>query len=281
LKLTRGAALLLAAVVAVFLGLYVAPIATTVWESFKVYRSGRIGGLSGTFTLANYRELLEPAYLGYFLDTFRISFVATGLGLVASYPIAYFIARGRGVVRTLWIALLVSMLFIGTLVRAYALALTFGPVGLLFPVARAFGVSPQSPVITEWVVVGGLLHYVIPIMALTLVGTITNINPALEQAAQSLGAPAWKAFFTVTVPLSTRGLLSAFLLGYALTISSFIIPLVLGKGIVVFATNLIFNRFSEMANYPSGAAIAVVMLALSFGIVYGILRVVGRRFEVA
>ena len=155
------------------------------------------------------------------------------------------------------------------------------PVGVLLPVSRFLGVSPNSLTITELVVIAGLLHYVIPLMALTLVGTIHNVNPALEQVAQSLGAPRWKAFFTITVLLSGRGILSAFLLGYALTISSFVIPMVLGKGIVLFATNLIFNRFSELAHYPGGAAIAVVMLLLSFLIIYGIVRVVSRRLEPA
>jgi len=280
-RLTRGARLLLTAVLVVFLGLYVLPLATLVRESFKVYRSGRIGGLTGTFTLANYVELLTPAYLGYFLDTFRIGFIATALGLVAGYAIAHAVARGRGPTRTLWIALLVAMLFVGTLVRAYALALTFGPVGILLPLARGLGVSPNSLGLTELVVIAGLLHYVLPLMALTLVGTIHNVNPALEQVAQSLGAPRWKAFFTITVRLSARGILSAFLLGYALTISSFVIPMVLGKGVVLFATNLIFNRFSELAHYPGGAAIAVVMLLLSFLIIYGIVRVVSRRLELA
>ena len=241
MRLTRGARLLLTAVLVVFLGLYVLPLATLVRESFKVYRSGRIGGLTGTFTLANYVELLTPAYLGYFLDTFRIGFIATALGLVAGYAIAHAVARGRGPTRTLWIALLVAMLFVGTLVRAYALALTFGPVGILLPLARGLGVSPNSLGLTELMVIAGLLHYVLPLMALTLVGTIHNVNPALEQVAQSLGAPRWKAFFTITVRLSARGILSAFLLGYALTISSFVIPMVLGKGVVLFATNLILT----------------------------------------
>ena len=173
------------------------------------------------------------------------------------------------------------MLFVGTLVRAYALALTFGPVGILLPLARGLGVSPNSLGLTELMVIAGLLHYVLPLMALTLVGTIHNVNPALEQVAQSLGAPRWKAFFTITVRLSARGILSAFLLGYALTISAFVIPMVLGKGVVLFATNLIFNRFSELAHYPGGAAIAVVMLLLSFLIIYGIVRVVSRRLELA
>ena len=55
---------------------------------------------------------------------------------------------------------------------------------------------------------------------------------------------------TVTVPLSSRGILSAFLISYTLCISAFVVPMVLGKGKVLFVSNLIYNRFSEIANYP-------------------------------
>jgi ABC-type spermidine/putrescine transport system permease subunit I len=267
---TRGALLLLGAVLAWFALLYVMPIAATLRESFRVFQPSRIGGLSGSWTLANYADLLDPAYAGYFVDTFRISLVATLLGLVMGYPVAFYVARFRGPVRTFWIALLVALLFLGTLVRAYAIALTLGPAGFLLPIAHVLGVSPNSLTMIEIVVVCGLLHMIVPIIALTLVGTVGNVNPQLEQAAQSLGAPRWRAFFEITVALSARGLVSAFLLGFALAISSFVIPLVLGKGIVIFATNLIFARFQDVANYPGGAAIAVTMLVLSFGIVYGV-----------
>lgn len=279
MRIPRGALLLLGAVVGVFIVLYVLPIALTVRESFRVFQPSRIGGLAGSWTLANYADLLKPAYAGYFMDTFRISFIATAIGLAMAYPVAYYIARFRGALRTAWIALLVAMLFLGTLVRAYAIALTLGPAGFLLPIARFLSLSPNSMILTEATVVCGLLHMVVPMMALTLVGTVGNVNPRLEQAAMSLGAPRWQAFFEITVRLSMRGILSAFLLGYALAISSFVIPLILGKGLVVFATNLVFARFQDVANYPSGAAIATVMLALSFGIIYGLTRFVGRRFE--
>jgi ABC-type spermidine/putrescine transport system permease subunit I len=52
-------------------------------------------------------------------------------------------------------------------------------------------------------------------------------------------------------------------------ISNFIVPLLLGRGVVVFTTSLMYTRFADVGNYPSGAAIGVVMLVLSFLVVYG------------
>ena len=128
-------------------------------------------------------------------------------------------------------------------------------------------------------VISGLLHYVIPLSALVLVGTIQNINPRWVEAAQSLGAPRWKAHLGITVPLSLRGILAAFVICYTLNISAFVVPLILGKGRITFVSNLIYSRFSEIANYPSGSAISLVMLLLSLILVYGISRLAARRWE--
>lgn len=278
----RTAVLLGTPVVTVFAVLYLLPLLMTVRESLKVHVPGRIGGVAGTFTLANYAELLDPVYVRFFLDTFRISLVAAVLALAAGYPVAYFAARRRaGTLRTALIATLVSMLFLGAIVRVYSLLLTLGPVGLLHPLVSLLGIAPNSVTLIEVTVTLGLMHSLIPIVALTLMGTISNVDPRLEDAAQSLGAARWWAFLSITTPLSLRGLVSSFLLAYAIAISSFVVPMVLGKGIVSFATNLVYERFSEVANFPSGAAIAVVMLVLSIAIVYGLLRVVMRRFGVA
>jgi ABC-type spermidine/putrescine transport system permease subunit I len=59
-----------------------------------------------------------------------------------------------------------------------------------------------------------------------------------------------------------------------------VIPMVLGKGKVLFISNLIYSRFSEIANYPSGSAIAMIMLLLSFGIIYGITFFASRLYRV-
>ena len=280
MRFNRSALFLLLPVLAAFAVLYVFPLLMTLRESLKVYEPGRIGGLDGSFTLANYLDLLHAVYFRFFLDTFRISLAAALGALVIGYPIAYYVARLRsGLWRTSLVGLLICMLFLGIIVRVYALVLTLGPVGILHPVVDALGLAPNSGLLIEASVMLGLMHNLIPIVALTLVGTIHNVDPKLEEAAQSLGASRLTAFFTVTTVLSLRGLISSFLLAYAIAISSFVVPMVLGKGIVVFATNLIYERFSEIANFPSGAAIAIVMLMLSVAIVYGLMRLVSRRFE--
>jgi ABC-type spermidine/putrescine transport system permease subunit I len=259
--------------------LFLGPLGFLIQESFRIFVPGRIAGAPGSFTFANYRDLLHSAYLGYFLDTFRLSLIATSIGVLIGYAIAYFIAMRRsGTLRLLCIAGLISMLFVGVVVRVYALALSLGPIGLLGPITRFFEIDSNNSALLEATVVAGLVHYIIPIAALTLMGAIQNINPRLSDAAQILGAPRWFAVLSIVVPLSLPGIISAFLLGYALAISSFVVPLILGRGIIFFATNLIYQRFSEVPNYPGGSAIAIVLLLTSLAVVYSALGLIRNRY---
>ena len=274
MKLKRGALLMLLPAIAAFLVLLVLPITTVLNESVRVFVPGRIGSAADApFTLQNYTELLSGAYVGYFVQTFWLGLVAALIALMVAFPMAYFVARQRSArIRRLAIAGLVGMMFLGALVRVYALELTFGSTGLLQPLLAMVGASANSRTFVEFLVILGLLHYAVPMSALVLIGTIQNLNPRLTEAAQALGAPRWKAHLTVTLPLSRNGLLSAFLVSYTLGISAFVIPWILGKGKVLFVSNLIYSRFSEVANYPSGAALSIVMLVLSLIVVYVISR---------
>ena len=114
---------------------------------------------------------------------------------------------------------------------------------------------------------------------LTLLGTIQNVDPRLFDAALALGAPGWKAHLTITLPLCMRGLLAAFLFAFTFSISAFVIPMILGKGRVLFISNLIYNRFSEIADYPSGAAISIVLFGVALAIVYVMSRQVNKRWN--
>jgi ABC-type spermidine/putrescine transport system permease subunit I len=282
MKRLRKSILLILPALLVFAVLYVAPLANMVQVSFNTYTAGRIGtGPVFQFSLVSYTDLLRPAYYGYFLDTFRIGLMATLIGLIVGYPIAYYIARQKSMrVRNISLGLLVSMLFLNILVRLYALALTLGPTGILNGFFRFVGANPSSLGFAEIMVIAGLLHVVIPMIALTLVGTIQNINPALEDAAQVLGASRWQAFLEVTVPLSQAGITSAFLIAYTLCISAFVIPLVLGKGVVLLISNLVYSRYSEIANYPGGSAMAVVLLVTALLLVFGVSQLIKPRWEI-
>lgn len=283
MKLSRGAALLLVPGLGVFLVLLVLPLANVVEESFRLFEPGRIGSAKDApYTLFNYAELVDPAYFYYFVETVRFGLISSTIALLIAFPIAYLTARQPSpLLRRVAIGFLIGMMFLSTLVRVYALQLTFGPTGIARLLAGLLGMSPNGRSYTEMVVVFGLLHYLIPISAITLLGTIQNINPRFSEAAQTLGAPRWKAHLTITVPLCIPGILSAFLICFTLCLSAFVVPMILGKGKVLFVSNLIYARFSEIANYPSGSAVSIAMLVMSLAIIFGITRLVAARWAKA
>lgn len=281
MKLTRGAALVLGLVVTVYGILMLYPLLRVFEDSFRQFIPGRIGSAANApFTLANYTDLLHASYVSYFWDTFRIGFIASFLGVLLAFPIAHFVARRRSDwLRRTIIGFLITLMFLSVLVRVYAIELSFGPVGFAREISRLFGETSGSRFYIEFMIVLGLLHYAVPTSALVLIGTIQNVNPRLIEAAQALGAAHWKSHLAVTLPLSARGFLSAFLISFTLSISAFVIPMVLGRGKIMFVSNLIYNRFSELANFPSGSAVSVVMLVMSLLVIYAVSQLTGNRWE--
>lgn len=274
---------LLAPAALLLVGLVAAPIGYLALESLREFVGGRVGGQADRpLTLANYAELLHPAYARYFLDTFRIGAEVSLMALVGAFPIAFVAARTqRRWLRKLILGTLVALLVLSLVARLYAIQMTFGTTGPLRGLAGLLGLGPSSAGYAEVLVKLGLLHLVLPVAALTLVGTIQNINPRLEEAAIALGATRWQAVGGITLRLAAPGLLSAFLLAFAMCISNFVVPLILGRGVVSFVSTLMYVRFSEIANFPSGAAIGLVVLALSFAIVFGLGAVARRLWPAA
>jgi len=178
------------------------------------------------------------------------------------------------------LGLLVGLLVMSLIARLYAIEMAWGSNGPLAPVGMLLGIPVNSPRYAEVQVGIGLLHFTLPIVALMLVGSFRALSPRLEEAAASLGATRSVAVWTIILPLAGQGLVSAFLLSLAMCISSFVVPLVLGRGVVVLATSLMYTRFSDIGNYPSGAAIGVTMLVLAFAMVYGLTALARRLLPV-
>jgi ABC-type spermidine/putrescine transport system permease subunit I len=263
---------LIAPALLVLVALLLIPIGMLGVESLRTFVPGHVGGQSeGGFTFQNYRELVEPAYLFYFLDTLRIGLVVSVLALLGAFPLAYCAARApQKLLRISILGMLVTLLFLSMIARLYAMLMAYGPNGPLNFVVRAFAVGKGKASYAEIEVIFGLLHYVLPVVALMLIGSIQNVDPKLLEAAESLGAPRWLTVLQILVPAALPGILSAFFVSFAMCISNFVVPLILGSGVVLFASNLMYIRFSEVANFPSGAAIGIVMLVLSFAVVFGL-----------
>jgi len=246
------------------------PVVLLALESLKPFVPGSMRPGEG-WTLAHYRELLQPAYLFYFWETFRIGLIVSSLSVLFGAPLAFAAVRSpRAAIRKFLLALLVGLLVMSLIARLYAIEMAWGSLGPLAPLGALLGFSPRHPRYAEVLVGIGLLHFTLPVVALMLVGTFRALSPRLEEAAASLGATRSDAVVSIVLPLAAPGLVSAFLVALAMCISNFVAPLVLGRGVVVFTTSLMYTRFADIGNYPSGAAIGITMLILAFLVVYGL-----------
>src|ERR1700687_5852952 len=253
-------------VVVLYLFLLVGPLCLLLHQSF--FSTGPGGSTSA---LEFYRSLFAESFIRSLLDTFRTSVIATCITTLLGYLMAYHLIRHSSRrTRNVWLNVIVSILFLSLLIRVYALLLTFSGGGFMRFVADLIGVSSTSRALTEALVVMGLLNFTIPLVVLSLLGPIENINPKLMDAAQSLGAPYWKAFLTIDTALSAPSLLSIAIVTFSLCMSAFLIPMILGRGFVQFVSNLIYVRFEEVFDPSTGAAMAVVMLLITLAIIYGV-----------
>ena len=223
---------------------------------------------TGGYTAANFRAVLAPQYLRYIGDTIVLSAATTVFTLIGSYPVAYALARSSSRrVRTLILVLTLAPFFTGAIVRTYAWMLVLGQSFVRWPVKLLF--EPSGVLI-------GLVHFSMPTMILILAAAISHIDPRYERAAASLGAPPWRVFARVTLPLSMPGVASGCLVVLAWTFSAFATPELLGGGRVKMVANVVKDLALDSFNWPGSAAFAAVALAVTLAVLAAMSRLLGR-----
>ena len=223
----------------------------------------------GGYTLDNFRAVLTPQYLHAVRDTVVLAALTTILTLVASYPVAYALARTPSrAVRSALLVLTLAPFFTGAIVRTYAWVLVLGNTVVTWPVPMLF---------TERGVLVGLVHFSMPTMILILAAALSHIDPAYERAAASLGARPARVFWRVTLPLSRPGIISGGLIVFAWTLSAFPTPELLGGGKVKMIANVVKDLGLDSFNWPGAAAFAMLALALTLALLTAAGRVTGSR----
>ncbi|HEY3228471.1 MAG TPA: iron ABC transporter permease [Roseiflexaceae bacterium] len=101
-----------------------------------------------------------------------------------------------------------------------------------------------------------------PVAYLILVGVVQGINPALEEAAQTLRADPWRVFRTVTLPLALPGIANAFLIGFIESLADFGNPLLLGGNFQVLATSIYFAIVGARQDRGVAAVLGLILLAI-------------------
>jgi putative spermidine/putrescine transport system permease protein len=269
LRLTLPAALL-AVPILIFLAIFFFYPAINLLF-FSLLTQDAKGIVGRPLTLAHYARFFEiDLYLRVFWNTLRISLVTSAFAIVLGYPVAIVMARSGPIVSRIIALIVIAPLIVSVVVRSYGwqLILANTPAGLLNWVLMSLGITgaPLAILYSETAVVIGSLHVFFPMMVLPLASALGKIDPNLEDCARTLGAPWWKVFLRVTLPLSVPGLVAGFTLVFSLTAGSFVTPVILGGTTATMLGNLIEQQIFVVYDWPFGAAIAVVLVFVVFAI---------------
>ena len=266
----------------VTVGLLVSYVLPLLWILRMSFNEGGPNGLViSTFSLASFLEpLTDPYYLEVTFTTFKMGLIVAILCIIVSYPIGLFLARMTSKWKGMLTALAIAPLLVSSVVRSYGWIVILGSDGLVNSSLAGLGIISTPLKLTNNFtgVVIGLVEIFMPYAILVMISGFGQLNVQLEQAAASLGASRLKVFTRITLRLSMPGLLTAFLLVFVLSISTFVTPRLLGGGSVRVLATEIFDQANVIINWPLAAALSVIVFAL-FGIVISIYQRLIKKVE--
>jgi putrescine transport system permease protein len=223
------------------------------------------GVVTLTLSLKNYLLLLsDPLYVDSYLNSIQFASISTLAALLIGYPIAYGIARARPAVRLVLLVLVILPFWTSSLLRTYAMIGILRTNGVLNQLLLGLGVIDQPLQIlhTNLAVYIGITYNYLPFMILPLTANLMRLDFTLLQAAADLGARPWRAFLSVTLPLSLPGIVAGSLLVLIPAVGEYVIPTLLGGPDALAIGKRIWDDFFFGRDYPLAASVAVAMLVL-------------------
>jgi len=184
------------------------------------------------------------------------------VGIAVAFLLVRYDFRGRGLFGYLTLIPIISPPLVGTLGFTFILGragsinvLLMDAFDMLKPINFLYGI--------HGVVLVETLH-LFPMITLNVVDALGKIDPALEEAAESVGARGWKKFLTVTLPLTTPGYVAGALLVFIWTFSDFATPLILGvQDLLAAQAYLNIVQFVDRRIFRMGIVISALMVLLA------------------
>ncbi|MFC7332300.1 ABC transporter permease subunit [Rhodocista pekingensis] len=215
----------------------------------------------------NFRFLVsDDLYVISYLNSLRIAFVSTLFCLLIGYPVAYALAKSEPRWRTPLLMMVILPFWTSFLIRVYAWIMLLRDDGLvtanLNAVLMALGIidQPLQILYTPTAAYIGIVYSYLPFMILPLYATLEKLDNTLLEAAADLGCPPWKAFLTITLPLSVPGILAGSLLVFIPATGEFVIPALLGGPDTLMIGKVLWDEFFNSRDWPVASAVAIALL---------------------
>lgn len=225
------------------------------------------------FGMQNYVQFFsESAYVSALINTFKISIIVTVITALAAYPVAYVLTIVGPRMKSLIMLAVLLPFWTALLVRTFAWMVLLQDGGIINQTLMGIGlISEPLPLINNLAgVVIGMVYVMLPFMILPMHTTMASIDRGLLQAAGSLGAPPWKAFVRVFLPLSLPGVATGSIIVFVMTLGYYIIPSLLGGTEQIMLGEFIADQIQSHLNWGIGATAGTVLVLITmiFFVIY-------------
>ncbi len=236
------------------------PIALTIGSTFVP---------EGGFSFQGYLQFFTDDYFRSILfTTLQVSLVTTVACIILGFPAAYYISKLGPRKKVILLLLTIFPLLTSPVVRSFSWMVILGKNGLLNNILLSIGLrqEPLEILYSPTAVMIGLIHLFLPLIIITLVGVLENIDHDLLRAAESLGASKVEAFRKVVLPLCVPGLMIGSILVFVGSFTAYTTPALLGGKQRVISTFLYQNAIT-LNDWYLASIIATIMIVVTFAII--------------
>ncbi|WP_425101597.1 ABC transporter permease subunit [Tropicibacter sp. S64] len=206
----------------------------------------------------------DDLYWKAYLSSLKIAIISTVLTLLVGYPIAYGMARANREWRPTLLMLVILPFWTSFLIRVYSWMGILSTEGVLNQFLQAIGVisEPLQIMNTNTAVYIGIVYTYLPFMILPIYSALEKLDDSLLEAAEDLGCSRLSAFWLVTIPLSTGGIIAGSFLVFIPALGEFVIPSLLGGSDTLMIGKVLYEEFFSNRDWPVASAVAVILLAI-------------------
>jgi spermidine/putrescine transport system permease protein len=226
---------------------------------------GDYGQVVYEFNLTNYTRLFDPLYGKIMFYSLGVGMATTIFCILIGYPLAYYIARAPARQRSLLLFLILIPFWTNFIIRIYAWIMILRAGGLLDSFLQWAHITNDSLnlLYTPTAVLIGMVYEFLPFMVLPLYTSLEKIENSILEAAADLGAPPWRVFLRVTLPLSVPGMIAGTILVFIPAMGMFVIPDLMGGAKTILIGNVIRNQFLTARDWPFGAAASMILMVMT------------------
>lgn len=220
---------------------------------------------TGAFSLDGYWQTLADIYFQQvFWRTIRLSLITVAICILLGFPAAYYVARVAKK-KSLFIAMTLFPLMTSPVVRSFSWMVLLGKKGTANTLLQSLGIisSPIPMLYNEFSIVVGLVQLFLPLMIISTVGVMENIDEDLMLASNSLGASRTTSFWRIMFPLSVPGLITGSVLVFCGSLTAYTTPQLLGGSDTRMLATLIYQDGLSLNDWTAASVVAIIMIVIA------------------